>query len=358
MYSEKAYLYLEDGTIFEGASFGARKEKEGEVVFSTAMNGYVESLTDPSYKGQILVLTHPLIGNYGVPERKYVNGILENFESERIQIEGLVVTEHTLPFKWNSKMSLDEWLKSEGIPGIYGIDTRSLVIKLRDKGVMMGKIMYEKKACSLKDYEDELFIKEVSAKRPIIYENKGKSIVLLDFGVKHGILCELNKRGFRIIRLPFNCNLEEILSFDPKGIVISNGPGNPNLLKEALENTKRLLEEGIPILGICLGHQIAVMALGGKVKKLKFGHRAINKPVIELTTKRSYITTHNHGYGVVESEDLPEDSIPWFICPDDNTIEGMLHKSYNLITVQFHPEGRPGPTDASWVFDKFAEMLR
>lgn len=358
----KGYIYLEDGTFIEGCGFGAKGIKAGEVVFTTSMNGYVESLTDPSYRGQILIITHPLVGNYGVPYLIVENGILKNFESEHIQAEGLVVAEETEPFKWNSGRSLHKWLLDEGIPGVSNVDTRMLVKKIRTKGVMMGIIAsgYEiedpKKYLEVK-YDEIDFTKYTSPKEPIYHTNDGSTIVVIDCGIKHGILNALYQRGFNIIRVPCNYTANQIMKFNPKGIIISNGPGNPNLLKEQVNTISQLVEYKIPILGICLGHQLLSITLGGKVKKMKFGHRAINKPVINVEDGKCYITTHNHGYGILNKNDLPPNTKPWFYNPDDNVIEGFVHEKLPIITTQFHPEARPGPWDVTWVFDKFKFMV-
>ena len=360
--TEKGYLYLEDGTLIEGYGFGAKGIRAGEIVFTTAMNGYVESLTDPSYKGQILIVTHPLVGNYGVPKKEYKQGILVNFESEKIQVEGLVVSEHTEPIKWNSAMSLHEWLKSEGIPGIYDVDTRMLVKKIRTFGTMMGVIasgqeLEDPKKFLEKKYDEIDFTKYTSPKSPIFHPNNGELIVVIDCGIKHGILNALYDKGFSIVIVPCNYTSEKIMEFNPKGILLSNGPGNPNLLKNQIETFSELIEYKIPLFGICLGHQIATLALGGKIRKMKFGHRAINKPVVDAQSNKCYITTHNHGYGIISREDLPPNTKVWFYNPDDGTIEGIIHEKLPIITTQFHPEARPGPWDVTWVFDKFKKMV-
>ncbi len=359
---ETGYLYLEDGTLLQGYSFGAKGIRVGEVVFTTAMNGYVESLTDPSYKGQILVITHPLVGNYGVPDKIYENGILTNFESEKIQIEGLVVTENTYPDKWNAKMSLHDWLKLENVPGVSDIDTRMIVKKIRSFGTMMGIIasaseVDDPRKYLEKRYDEINFTQYTSPKSPIFHPNTGSMIVVIDCGIKHGILYQLYKKGFSIVRVPCNYDANQIIEYNPKGIVFSNGPGNPNLLDKQINTFSELMEYKIPTLGICLGHQIATLALGGKIAKMKFGHRAINKPVIDTLTNKCYITTHNHGYGIISKEDIPQNTKVWFYNPDDGTIEGLIHEKIPLITTQFHPEARPGPWDSTFVFDKFKVMV-
>ncbi|NON62812.1 glutamine-hydrolyzing carbamoyl-phosphate synthase small subunit [Acidianus sp. DSM 29099] len=359
---KKGYIYLEDGTLIEGCGFGKSGIRSGEVVFTTSMNGYPESLTDPSYKGQILVITHPLVGNYGVPKKQDISGILKNFESDRIQVEGLVVVEETDPHKWNSDMSLNEWLTSEGVPGVSDVDTRMIVKKVRSYGVMMGVIssgvkIDEPEKYLERKYDEIDFTEFTSPKVPIIHQGKGKDlIVLVDCGIKHGILQELYLRGFTIVRVPCKFSADKIMDYMPKGVVFGNGPGNPNLFSSLVKNYKDLVEYGIPIMGICLGHQITTLAFGGKVKKMKYGHRAINKPVIDVTDNKCYITTHNHGYGVFK-EDVPQDMKVWFYNPDDMIVEGLVHQKLPIITVQFHPEARPGPWDVTWIFDKFRVML-
>ncbi|WP_420809436.1 glutamine-hydrolyzing carbamoyl-phosphate synthase small subunit [Acidianus sulfidivorans] len=363
--NKKGYLYLEDGTLIEGCGFGADNIVPGEVVFTTSMNGYPESLTDPSYRGQILVITHPLVGNYGVPEKIRENGILRNFESEEIQVSGLVVAEETDPFKWNSNKSLHEWLKSYNIPGISNVDTRMLVKKIRTFGSMMGVIssgaeIEDPKKYLEKKYDEIDFTPYVSPKSPIIHPNKSNEgiIVVVDCGIKHGILYQLYLRGYTIVRVPCNFTAEKIMDYSPKGVVFGNGPSNPNLLSDVVKNYKNLVEYKIPIMGICLGHQITAIAFGGKVKKMKYGHRAINKPVIDLQSQRCYITTHNHGYGILSKEDVPKNMKIWFMNPDDGTIEGMIHEKLPIITTQFHPEANPGPWDVTWVFDKFKQVIK
>ncbi|MGC9205338.1 MAG: glutamine-hydrolyzing carbamoyl-phosphate synthase small subunit [Candidatus Micrarchaeia archaeon] len=354
---KKAYLYLEDGTVFEGFQFGAEATKYGEVVFTTSMNGYPESLTDPSYKGQILTIAHPLVGNYGVPRKEYSKGVVANFESEHIMVEGLVISELTRGFKWNKNLDLDEWLSSEGIAGVYGIDTRMLIKKIREKGAMSGIISTEKfDSVRFNLYESRDFVEEVSIKKPIAYGEGKDIIVVIDLGIKESIIQNLLKRGFKVQLLPWDSSIEQIVEYDPKGVVFSNGPGNPLLLTQIADTLKEIADYDIPILGICLGHQLAALAFGGTVKKMKYGHRAINKSVIDLETQQSYITTHNHGYAVYE-EGLPDEARVWFMSNDDGVVEGMKIGD-NIITVQFHPEARPGTNDTLFIFDYFAKRIR
>ncbi|MCG3108630.1 GMP synthase [glutamine-hydrolyzing] subunit A [Metallosphaera sp. J1] len=355
-------IYLEDGTLLRGCGFGAKGVRYGEVVFTTAMNGYPESMTDPSYRGQILIITHPLVGNYGVPDPIVRNGILQNFESEKIQIEGLVVTEETDPSKWNSSKSLHQWMAEQGVPGVSSVDTRLLVKKVRTLGSMMGVIASgeqvedPRKHIELR-YDEIDFTRFTSPKSPIIHQNNSPDIiVLVDCGIKHGILEELYKTGFTIVRVPCKSSADEIMNYSPKGVVFGNGPGNPNILKDLVKNFSAVMEYKLPTLGICLGHQVATLALGGNVRKMKFGHRAINKPVMDVSNNKCYISTHNHGYGVYK-EDIPPDTQIWFVNPDDGVVEGLIHKKFPLITTQFHPEARPGPNDTTWVFQKFKKMV-
>ncbi|MEM0154643.1 MAG: glutamine-hydrolyzing carbamoyl-phosphate synthase small subunit [Methanothrix sp.] len=354
--NDTAYLVLEDGLVFEGFRFGSKNNVKGEVVFTTSMNGYVESLSDPSYKGQILAITHPLVGNYGVPEKIRRNGILSNFESENIQVSGLIVGEITNGSEWNSEKSLEKWLEEESVPGISGIDTRSLAIHIRDKGAMAGVISNEKEFGSKKDYESINFVDMVSIKRPMVYENKGPTVVVMDYGLKEGILDCIYSMGYSIARLPYNSTEKQVLSYNPYGIVLTNGPGNPMLLGEEAKTVAKLIEHKIPMLGICLGHQLVAMASGMKIRKMGFGHRAINKGVIELGTGRCMITTHNHGYEVFG--DVPDGIEVSYVSLDDKTIEGMIMKSHNVMTVQFHPEARPGTKDGLRIFELFDSSIK
>jgi carbamoyl-phosphate synthase small subunit len=358
----KARLYLKDGSEFVGDVFGALSDAVGELVFTTAMNGYVESFTDPSYKGQILVMTHPMIGNYGVPKPSYVKGILRNFESEHPTIEGLVVSSLTEDYKWNSAESLDAWLERHGVIGIQGVDTRELTLRIREHGSMNAVISAKKLGKRTLDklfsweYESEDMVLKASTNRIIDYGGRGKRLVVFDYGLKHGILENLYSRGFHLIRVPAGTKAEAALSYKPNGIVLTNGPGNPALLRDNVKEVAALLEYGVPTLGICLGHQLVSMALGMKVQKMKFGHRAINKPVIDLKLKKAYITTHNHGYAVYKDNSERGVKVR-FMSPDDGIIEGLEGTNGKLLTTQFHPEARPGTNDALFIFDEFARMV-
>ncbi len=369
----KAILILEDGSIFLGRGFGAIKRVSGEVVFSTSMVGYPESLTDPSYYGQILTLTYPLIGNYGVPPY-YTDkdGIPIYFESIGIKVRGLIIQNLCIKSShYLSNKTLDEWLKDESIPGIYGIDTRKLTKKLREKGVMLGILeVYEendepnienllKEAKNIPDPNKEDLVSKVSIKEPIHYNINGeKKIVLIDCGVKCGILRSLLKHRVNIIRVPYNFSAKEIMEYNPNGILISNGPGDPKKCEKTIETIKEISNEEIPIMGICLGNQILALAFGGNTYKLKYGHRSQNQPVYDLKTNRCYITTQNHGYAVDPKSLEEKDLDVWFINANDKTIEGLKHKKKNIFAVQWHPEASPGPYDTEFLFEIFLRMLK
>jgi carbamoyl-phosphate synthase small subunit len=366
----KAVLVLEDGSIFAGHSFGAPKKVSGEIVFSTSMVGYPESLTDPSYKGQILTFTYPLIGNYGVPSYVLENGVPRYFESESIKATGLVIHELCKhPFHWASTKTLNQWLKDEDIPGIYGIDTRKLTKKLRVKGVMLGtlqvckegeepsldKLLKEVK--TLQDPNSKDLVKEVTVKEPVRYNVRANKLaVLIDCGIKHGILRTLLQQGMNVVRVPYDFSAEQILEYKPDGVIISNGPGNPKNCKKTIEAVRELVKEDVPTMGICLGTQILALALGGDTYKLKYGHRSQNQSVIDLETKRCYITTQNHGY-VTNAESLKDTGLEvWFINANDKTVEGVKHKSKPTFAFQWHPEASPGPYDTKFLFDKFLKL--
>jgi carbamoyl-phosphate synthase small subunit len=351
----KSELILEDGSVFQGYSFGSKKSTSGEVVFNTGMVGYPESLTDPSYSGQILVFTYPLIGNYGVPGYEKEDNILKYFESERIQVKGLIITDYSEKFShWNAKKSLSTWFKEHDIPGIYGIDTRELTKKLRKKGTMLGKIICNNKKIQLVNPNRKNLMKEVSIKEPILYKKGRKRIILVDCGAKNNIIRAFLRRNFTVIRVPWDY---DFLSDESDGIIISNGPGDPKKCRQTIKNVKEALENKIPILGICLGSQILALATGANTYKLKYGHRSHNQPCIETGTKRCYITSQNHGYAV-DAETLPEDWREWFYNNNDGTNEGIIHISKPFFGTQFHPEASPGPDDTEFLFDMFVRSIK
>ncbi|MFA6171820.1 MAG: glutamine-hydrolyzing carbamoyl-phosphate synthase small subunit [Patescibacteria group bacterium] len=346
-------LVLKDGTQISGLSFGKEKSIAGEVVFSTGMVGYPESLTDPSYAGQILVMTYPLIGNYGVPSK-------EHWESGKIQVAGLIVSSYIdTPSHYQSEKSLGQWLKDEGIPALEIKDTRGLTQKLRAKGVLLGKIELGSKTGFI-DPNRENLVARVSTKE--IYEinnsdkstgNGQKTVVLLDCGAKENIANELVKRGVKVIVAPWNCNpLEAGLKFD--GLMISNGPGDPKMAKATITTVKEVLAKKIPTFGICLGNQILALAAGGDTYKLKFGHRGQNQPAVLANTDKCYLTTQNHGFAVGK---IPRGFKEWFYNANDQTNEGIRHEKLPFMSVQFHPESRPGPLDTGWLFDEFIKKL-
>ena len=354
MKSKSAKLLLEDGTCFKGYAFGHPGSVSGEVVFNTGMVGYTESLTDPSYKGQILAMTYPLIGNYGVPANKIENQLDLNFESDRIQIQGLLVSEYSFEYShWNAQRSLDDWLKEHQVPALYGIDTRTLTKKLRYAGTMLGKIIYEDQNLDLYDPNQDNLVGKVSIDEPVIYGKGKKKVILIDCGCKYNIVTSLMKRGLQVKRVPYDYDfLDE--EFD--GIMITNGPGDPKMARKTILNVRKAFDLKKPIFGICLGNQVLALAAGANTYKLKFGHRSQNQPSLELGTNRCYITSQNHGFAV-ETTTLPTDWEPWFINANDGSNEGIRHKSLPFQSVQFHPEATPGPVDTAFLFDRFADML-
>ena len=354
---QTAKLILEDGSIFNGISFGFEGNTDGEVVFNTGMVGYPETLTDPSYRGQILVCTFPLIGNYGIPDREKSNGLSKNFESDSIHIRGLIVSNYSYEFShWSAKKSLGEWLKEEKIIAITGIDTRMLTRKLRDKGTMLGKILVGENHTIVNKFSDPNttdLVREVSVKEPFEYAAGSTKIVLVDCGTKNNIIRAFLGRNISVIRVPYDYDFTTIKA---NGIMLSNGPGDPKMNVATIENTKRVMEKNIPILGICLGSQILALAAGADTYKLKYGHRGHNQPCNEMGTKRCYITSQNHGYAV-KSDTLPEDWREWFVNDNDETNEGIIHISKPFFAAQFHPEASPGPDDCEFIFDMFVRAL-
>jgi carbamoyl-phosphate synthase small subunit len=368
MNSRRAKLVLEDGTEYEGKSFGAEGSIAGEVVFNTGMVGYPETLTDPSYRCQILALTYPLIGNYGVPpysEDKY--GLPVGFESSKIQIAGLVVSEYSLSYShFDAEQSLGDWMEKSNVAGISGIDTRALTRRLRDKGSMLGKIVFEDDEAQFFDPMATDLVAEVSPKQTeqIKGANKdGPKVVLLDCGCKASIVRSLVCRGVNVTRVPYD---QYFLNLDYDGLLVTNGPGDPKVYSTTLRHVEHALAVGKPILGICLGHQILALAAGADTYKLKFGHRGQNQPCIvyddctngqQVESKRCVITSQNHGYAVRMSG-LSDHWRLWFKNANDNTVEGIRHKSKPFFSVQFHPEARPGPTDTRWIFDEFVAAVK
>lgn len=334
------------------------------------MVGYTESLTDPSYSGQILCLTYPLIGNYGVPDINILDefGLPKFFESDRIQCSGLIIHKLSdIASHWSCVKTLDEWLYEEKIPGIYGIDTRELTKIIRQDGVMMGIISSSKNKLEKLDasavlqkdrYDNKNFMQTVSSKNVQVYGNSNdKVIVLIDTGTKFSIIRNLLMRGYKVVQLPWNASFNQVMSIKPKGVVISNGPGDPKMCQETIKTATQLIEKSIPTLGICLGNQILALSAGADTFKLKYGHRGQNKTCMNIENKQSYITSQNHGYGIDPKTLEMTGFEPWFFNPDDKTIEGIIHKDKPALAVQFHPEASPGPYDCTFVFDKFTEII-
>jgi carbamoyl-phosphate synthase small subunit len=348
-------LILEDGSIFHGYSFGSKTTVNGEVVFNTGMVGYPESLTDPSYRGQILVLTYPLIGNYGVPGYDKEDNLLKYFESDKIQVQGLIISDYSHNYAhWNAKKSLSEWLKEYNIPGIYGVDTRELTRKLRKKGTMLGKVIHNNQKIPYEDPNKRNLSSEVSISEPITYKKGKKEVILVDCGVKHNIIRAFLRRNFTVKRVPWDYDFTKE-KFD--GVILSNGPGDPKKCTKTIENTKKSMKKGTPILGICLGSQILGLAAGARTYKLKYGHRSHNQPCLEVGTNRCFITSQNHGYAV-DAGTLPLDWREWFINNNDGTNEGIIHISKPFFGAQFHPEASPGPDDTEFIFDMFVRAMK
>lgn len=369
----KAILALADGKIFAGEAFGASGEVEGEVVFNTSMSGYQEVLTDPSYCGQMVLMTYPLIGNYGVNP--------EDFESSRPFLKGFIVKELSgIPSNWRSSGTLDQFLKDHGVVGIQGIDTRALTRHIREAGAQQAvlstlesdaNVLVEKAKQSVSIVGRDL-VKEVTCKEPYIWKNESVGfgekphsndarekpffVVAYDFGIKRNILRKLTEAGCRVRVVPASTPAEEVLAAKPDGVFLSNGPGDPAGVPYAIENAKYLLDK-VPIFGICLGHQILIHALGGITYKLRFGHHGGNQPVMDLRTRKVEITAQNHGFAA-EEKSMTKDVEVTSINLNDNTIEGMRHKSLPVFSVQYHPEAAPGPQDSDYLFQEFLETMK
>ncbi|HSX40711.1 MAG TPA: glutamine-hydrolyzing carbamoyl-phosphate synthase small subunit [Candidatus Saccharimonadales bacterium] len=345
-------LLLEDGSQFEGISFGANTSVAGEVVFSTGMVGYPQGMTDPSFEGQILIFTYPIIGSYGVPDKS-------QWESDRIHTSGIVVSQYIdTPSSYSSKQTLSSWLKSQNIPGLEIKDTRLLTQKIRSSGAMLGKIILDKNVADY-DPNSENIVANVSTKKITELLPEGntykKTVLLVDCGAKNNIERSFLKRGVRVFKVPWDFDpfVNPSIPFD--ALFISNGPGDPKMATKTIAMIKKALQTDIPILGICLGNQLLALAAGGDTYKLKFGHRSQNQPCLLAGSKRCFITTQNHGFAV--SNDLPKGFKPWFTNANDNSNEGIIHQSRPVMSVQFHPEATPGPTDCEWIFDYFLEKL-
>lgn len=356
-------LVLEDGAEFAGVSFGTRIPVAGEVVFTTAMSGYVEALTDPSFRGQILVLTYPLAGNYGVPAPRPAGSINGPFESDRIQVQGLVV-QHAIhhPSHHASARTLGEWLQSEGVPAVTGIDTRTLTRRLREHGTMRGWLVpndrplaEEQAAAKGVEMSRELFRLVAPESVTQFGEGSGPRVLLVDAGVKDNLIRSVVERGARVTRVPYHANIVE-LAGEADGVLLGNGPGDPKDLPGLIAQVRLLLQRpNLPIFGVCLGNQILALAAGGDTYKLPYGHRGVNQPVQEVGTRRCFITSQNHGYAVRDGS-LPRDWEPWFLNLNDGTNEGIRARFKPVFSVQFHPDATPGPRDTGFLFDEFLRL--
>ena len=371
--TRRAKLILQDGTVFEGRSFGYEGSTAGEVVFNTAMTGYPESLTDPSYEGQILVTTFPQLGNYGVPPSGGDDSLKDYYEGSRIHCRAIVAQDYAFNHShWLADRSLAQWLKEEKIPGLYDIDTRALTKHLRNHGSMLGKIVIE--GCDDVDFYDpnaENLIAKTSCTDVLIYDGVGaeprvfdgtelpeapegkKTVLLVDCGIKHNIIRCLLRRGVRVVRVPWDYDFTG-LKYD--GLFISNGPGNPDFAGKTIEHIRKAMERPEPICGICIGNQLLAKAAGAQTYKLKYGHRSHNQPVRRAGTDSCYVTSQNHGFAV-DNATLPADWEPLFINMNDGTNEGIRHKSKPYFSAQFHPEASSGPRDTEFLFDEFIELL-
>jgi carbamoyl-phosphate synthase small subunit len=352
---QKAKLILEDGTVFEGKSFGYDKSVAGEVVFYTAMTGYPESLTDPSYTGQILVSTYPMIGNYGVPNDREEDGIFRYFESDKIHVSALIVSDYSFEYShWNAMKSLGNWLKENKVPGLFDIDTRALAKILREKGSMLGKIVFDGDAIDFYDPNEENLVSRVSTDNVVTYGNGDHKVVLVDCGVKNNIIRCLLRRNTTVIKVPWDYDFNRVTC---DGIFLSNGPGDPAMVQETVENVGKAIDEVKPIMGICLGNQLLGRAAGADTYKLKYGHRSHNQPVLLTGTDKCYITSQNHGFAI-DDKTLPDDWEPMFVNVNDQTNEGIRHKTKPFFSTQFHPEASSGPVDTEFLFDDFIDNIK
>ncbi len=352
----KAYLILEDGTVFTGVSIGSAREVISEIVFNTSMTGYLEVLTDPSYAGQAVVMTYPLIGNYGICR--------EDMESLKPWPDGYIVRELSrLPSNFRSEDTIQHFLEENDIPGISGIDTRALTKILREKGTMNGMITTKEYAdlsepiARMKAYQVKGVVKATTTKESYVLPGEGKKVALLDLGAKKNIARSLNERGCQVTVYPADTAAEEILAANPDGIMLSNGPGDPAENVEIIQEIRKLYESNVPIFAICLGHQLMALATGASTYKLKYGHRGGNHPVKDLETGRVYISSQNHGYAVDARTLDPQVAEPAFVNVNDGTNEGLKYVGKNIFTVQYHPEACPGPQDSSYLFDRFLKMM-
>ena len=352
----KAFLILEDGTVFEGVSIGSKREIISEIVFNTSMTGYLEVLTDPSYAGQAVVMTYPLIGNYGI--------CLEDMESKQAWPDGYIVRELSrIPSNFRSGDTIQHFLEQQDIPGISGIDTRALTKILREKGTMNGMITtveYGDLTDVLKrirEYSVTGVVLKTTRKEPYVLPGEGKKVALLDYGAKRNIARSLNERGCQVTVYPADTPAETVLASKPDGIMLSNGPGDPAENVEIIREVKKLYDSEVPIFAICLGHQLMALATGGKTYKLKYGHRGGNHPVKDLETGRVYISSQNHGYAVDMDSLDPRVAVEAFVNVNDGTNEGLKYVGKNIFTVQYHPEACPGPQDSGYLFDRFIRMM-
>ena len=363
---DKVYLVLEDGSVHQGFGFGAATEAVGEVVFNTTMTGYQEVLTDPSYAGQLVMLTYPLVGNYGINR--------EDFESARIQVSGFIVREHCdAPSHGSSDSTVHQFLESQGIPGISGVDTRAITRRLRTRGVMMGAFATDPDRArahleNSPNYDELDLVRTVSTVESYAWETSGDHaahqnrperpfrVLVTDCGLKYNILRELTSRGCEVLVVPADTSAQDLLALKPSGVLLSPGPGDPQLLDYVVDNARQILGK-TPVMGICLGHQIVARALGAETFKLKFGHRGGNHPVRDVSTGRVYITAQNHGYAV-RADSLPPGLDVSHINLNDDTVEGLTHRDLPVFTIQYHSEASPGPRDNEYLFDRFLNMIK